>query len=491
MRASGLLVLLLLLAPPPDEADALAAFERAFAPTRRPAKVHPVRTKALDELLEFDSAPVATALLDAAVRLEAEIEDIETKRRKLLAKGAQNRELQSRVVLDPLLELSAAVGDALNALGEPEALRESARRALDDPALPLALRLALAPRVVSRAAEAGPAIAVALGRQKDPGTLTVALAQARALGTPGADLLGPVLACLDHAETVVREETARTLAALARPEGVAPLIERLAREEGATKERIGAALEVLTRQPLGTAVAAWRRWWEENRERCLAGKLPLGGGQASGKKAPTEGARYHDIPMVGEAIVYVIDRSNSMQRALEDASRKAGSGEVSRLDRAKEELIEALGKLPRRKTFNIVTFAGSVRSFADGMRPATPENVTRAQKWVGKLGLELGTVLYDGLDVAFAVAGRPSRDGFYSSTIDTIFVLTDGRPVIPAPAGDKRLSRDSRKRIRAAVQRWNLLGRVTVHTIGLGDELPAGFLRKLAEENGGRFVHER
>ncbi|MHC4471500.1 MAG: vWA domain-containing protein [Planctomycetota bacterium] len=491
MRASGILVLLLALAAPPDEADALKAFRRAFAPTRRPAKVQPERRATLAALQEFDSAPVATALLDAAVRLEAEIEEIETKRRKLFEKGGQNRELQSRVVLDPLLELSAAVVDALLALGEPAALRASAERALDDPELPLTLRIALAPRVVSRGAEAGPAIAAALERQKDPGTLTAALAQARAIGPAGASLPGPVLACLDHAEPVVREETARTLAALARPEGVAPLIETLALEEGATKERIGAALEVLTRQPLGTAVTAWRRWWEENKEKCLAGKLPLGGGQASGKKGTTEGARYHDIPMVGEAIVYVFDRSNSMQRALKDASRKAGSGEVSRLDRAKEELIEALGKLPRRKTFNIVTFAGSVRSFADGMRPASPENVSKAQKWVGRLGLELGTVLYDGLDVAFALAGRPPRDGFYSSTIDTIFVLTDGRPVIPAPAGGRNLAGDSRKRIRAAVRHWNLLGRVTIHTIGLGDELPAGFLRKLAEENGGRFVHEK
>jgi hypothetical protein len=62
---------------------------------------------------------------------------------------------------------------------------------------------------------------------------------------------------------------------------------------------------------------------------------------------------------------------------------------------------------------------------------------------------------------------------------------------------------DDSDRILAAVQRWNALGRVHIHAVGIGlpnrkkDRNKKGalwptiFLKKLAEQTGGRFVLRR
>ena len=65
-----------------------------------------------------------------------------------------------------------------------------------------------------------------------------------------------------------------------------------------------------------------------------------------------------------------------------------------------------------------------------------------------------------------------------------MFVLTDGQPYVGGKA-------DSKPRILAAVDRWNLLDQVRIHVIGVGDSIPRKFLRDLATRNGGKFVHEK
>ena len=56
--------------------------------------------------------------------------------------------------------------------------------------------------------------------------------------------------------------------------------------------------------------------------------------------------------------------------------------------------------------------------------------------------------------------------------------------------GKSSLVGDKNSRILAAVRRWNLLQRITIHTIGLGEGISKRFLKKLATQNGGQFVHE-
>ena len=151
--------------------------------------------------------------------------------------------------------------------------------------------------------------------------------------------------------------------------------------------------------------------------------------------------------------------------------------------RAQTELIRALGRLSPVKKFNIISFAGDCRRFQKGVVIASERNVREAQQWVRDQRIQFGTQLYDALELGFTIAGRGTHDAYYDSVVDTMFVLTDGRPFV----GNKP---DKFSRIHDAVRRWNLQSRVVIHTIGLGDDLPKRNLEKLARDHGGRFVHE-
>jgi hypothetical protein len=485
MRAATVIALCGLAQASPRE-KALAEFKRAFRPAKNPANAQQTREKALKGLGKDDNPEVAKALLLAVVQLEAEVSLIEEARREYLGTPRYDRALQSRAVLDPLRKLQDEVRVAVLKVEEPSAIRFAATEALRNGKLPFSLRIALASRVGD---DDVPELEMALRRSRDSASVTVALMAAGAQGRSSPERTARVAACLHAKEPVVREAAAATLARMCVPHTIEPLIDRLAKEQGKTKERLAAALEVLTRQRFGTAEAAWRRWWTDHGRACLEGKVELGGGEVSGP-GDTEVGRYHTIPMTGDSILYLLDRSNTMNRSLKNPPNVAGPDEESRITRAKDELVNALAKLPPRKKFNIITFAKDAQAYSEAMQPATPENIKRARVWVERLTLEFGTSLYDGLDLAFALAGRPPRDGFYGATIDTMFVLTDGRPMVPRPAG-RGLAQDNRDAILAAVDRWNLLNRVVIHTIGMGEDLPKGFLKKLAKQNGGRFVHER
>jgi len=47
---------------------------------------------------------------------------------------------------------------------------------------------------------------------------------------------------------------------------------------------------------------------------------------------------------------------------------------------------------------------------------------------------------------------------------------------------------DDVKKILEGARKWNALGRVTIHTIGIGKNLNRPFLEQLARENNGRFI---
>ncbi|MCA8967793.1 MAG: VWA domain-containing protein, partial [Planctomycetes bacterium] len=178
----------------------------------------------------------------------------------------------------------------------------------------------------------------------------------------------------------------------------------------------------------------------------------------------------------------VIDRSLSMRQEMASKSR-AKSPEESRMHRAKEELKRALGLLTKEHRFNILSFAMTRRTFADGLVRPDRKTMKAALTFLDDMEMEFGTQIYDALQHAFQIAGRGAEDAFYDCEVDTIYLLTDGRPYV----GNKS---DSTRRIRNAARRWNALGRVRIHVIGLGTDIPAKFLQGLADDSGGRFVHE-
>jgi hypothetical protein len=166
---------------------------------------------------------------------------------------------------------------------------------------------------------------------------------------------------------------------------------------------------------------------------------------------------------------------------MKDSSRDPAEGEMSKIDAARKELARALKTYDPKGWFNIVVFNDLVKKWKEKMTRATEASKQSAINFVDALVATQSTNIYDALKVAFEVAGMGSRDKHYTPNADTIFLLSDGSPTRPDGSAD-----DWMKVIRA-VRDWNKLGRVKIHTIGVGGHNRA-FMRMLADENGGKYV---
>ena len=129
----------------------------------------------------------------------------------------------------------------------------------------------------------------------------------------------------------------------------------------------------------------------------------------------------------------------------------------------------------------VVLFNTGVVTWQKKMMPAIRVNKDAIHKWVLERGPGGATNLFEGLERGFGFAGRGSFDKHYKSAVDTIFLLSDGSPT----AGRVRATGAILREIGAI----NDLRRIAVHTVGLGRQLNVAFLRRLARENAGDFVH--
>lgn len=472
--------LLIALAPAPGQVeDPVDDLRRAFKPARDAEAAQARRAAALEAAAGIDSPAAADALLEAYLQLEQELEKPERRHREQIEQGSRNKHEEKRLDLDPLRDLQEIVLTHMRGLEAPASLEPLVEQALLARRMPLSLRLELAGRAGEVSAQALPHLDKALKKSSKPEALLTALVAMRGMGPASAPAGGKGIAALRHSDAAVREAAADALAQMALPGSIVPLIDRLEHERGRARLHVTSALQVITRQNIAGMSRAWREWLEKEGGPFVDGAVELGGGEPLAPGG-SDASRYFDIPLDGESILFLIDRSNSMHETM---NMDAESGET-RIERAKTELIRALGALRPGQRFNVLTFAGSLKRFAPEMVLAEPKVVAKAQEWVREAALELGTRLYDALELGFATAGRGMEDSYYDSSADTFFVLTDGKPIVSGKS-------DKTQRILAAVARWNLLDRVTIHVIGLGDSVPKTFLRKLASHNGGRFVHEQ
>jgi hypothetical protein len=289
---------------------------------------------------------------------------------------------------------------------------------------------------------------------------------ARALGVLGrAEALPHLVATLGDEVPLVVEAAAMGLSLLESPTAIGPLIERLEKanaQDLRLADAIASALERISGKGLGCDVDQWRSWWAAVKD------LPWqrvetqpGGGTAAS-------VRYYGFPVRSSKVIFVLDVSRSM-------------GWNGRLETARSELLQVLEHLPRPTRFNLVTFSDSAFVWEKALVPASLSNVQRASTYVRRQDPVNGTNAYDALQVAF-------RD----PEADTIFFLSDGHPS-GGTVVDPEL-------ILADVRAWNRFRRVKIHAIALLKGEPplafAGmengkraedFMRRLAEENDGRF----
>jgi len=309
-------------------------------------------------------------------------------------------------------------------------------------------------------------------------------------------------------------------------------------EGGRVKWELVTALNNITGEKAGWDVLAWEMWLARERK----GKTKKGR-MATMPVVPT----YHGVKIWSNRVVFVVDVTGSMSDpASKTESEKKPSAPIplppvvtgrpeevkkrkdaerlrelqaendkrdvrSKMDAEKRELINAVLTLDYKTHFTIVFYAGSAKLWRPELVPATAENKIDAVKEIEKLGPFGGTDIYNALIAALGIPGLKGEGGAepgakaprrpakvtgegrkppieeLSAAADEIFLLTDGDPTVGEMTDTDRLCEEIRK--------INKTRKIRIHTIAVGVEgkgqspVNLDFLKKLAEENGGKFVH--
>ena len=116
---------------------------RVFRPSREPAAVHGVRTRALKTSAKLDADDLE-ALVDAYVQLEKELAPREDQHLEFLRRGRRDKSREQRPDVDSLRELQESILEHVRAVSEPALAAELCEMAVTGVRWPVSLRLALA-----------------------------------------------------------------------------------------------------------------------------------------------------------------------------------------------------------------------------------------------------------------------------------------------------------------------------------------------------------
>jgi Ca-activated chloride channel family protein len=144
----------------------------------------------------------------------------------------------------------------------------------------------------------------------------------------------------------------------------------------------------------------------------------------------------------------------------------SGSMRGPKMDQARKALNYCLNNLGPRDRFALINFATTVNKYRDGLTEASADQVGQAKKWVEALEATGGTAIDDALRAALEYRSKDEGRAF------TVVFFTDGQPTIGETDVDKILK--------------NALARNTantrIFTFGVGDDVNAAFLDRLAED---------
>ncbi|MEM7166836.1 MAG: VWA domain-containing protein [Planctomycetota bacterium] len=224
-----------------------------------------------------------------------------------------------------------------------------------------------------------------------------------------------------------------------------------------------------------TVYEDWANWWEIQRHEWKPPGFTDERQALTAVYRPTRDLKLPKIfgnEIASKKVVFVIDTSKSMEK-IDKTAREEGSkgGGISRMERAKRELIQVILELRDDVQFNIVSFNTVVTVWKDGkLVKATKSNKERAIKFIRSWQPNKYTNTQGALMRAFEVEDA-----------DTIFLLSDGSPT-DLEEGEV-IETDP---IIEAVKKVNRFRRVTIHTLGFRGA-NVGFMKKLARDHHGTY----
>jgi len=176
----------------------------------------------------------------------------------------------------------------------------------------------------------------------------------------------------------------------------------------------------------------------------------------------------------------------------------------TRIEVAKKEIILTIYVLRPSVYFNVVWYETTPSPWKQELVPATWINKLDAIQAADKIVAAGGTNIWDAVELAYkmleaslpkqavspVILDRKANYATSTNGVDTIFLMTDGKP----NQGRIYVPDD----ILSELRKVNRLRKVTIHTICVGDIPPTGptpdspdpvFLKKISEQNNGDFVH--
>lgn len=171
--------------------------------------------------------------------------------------------------------------------------------------------------------------------------------------------------------------------------------------------------------------------------------------------------QYYGIDIQAKRMMFIIDHSGSMKEHV---------GPYSRLERAKNELINTINSLPEDSEFAVAFYADEVRQWRNKLVTASEANKRQAATFIRLLDPRGMTNTHEALRQALE----------FDEQLEAVFLLTDGRPttgrlVVP-------------EAIIADIVHRNRFRHLKFNTIGIKVDGPTErFLRSLAEHAAGEF----
>ncbi len=169
-------------------------------------------------------------------------------------------------------------------------------------------------------------------------------------------------------------------------------------------------------------------------------------------------------PQIARDLVFVIDRSGSM--------------EGRKMEQARAALLAGLATLKPCDRFEVISFANDVTTIGDGpLLAATPSNLERARRAAREISASGGTNIHEALVAARrTTTAAPARDRF-----SAVVFLTDGQPTVGETDPDHILNAWRKQ-----------CGATRLFAFGVGNDVKDFLLTKLAVEGRGdaRYVRE-
>jgi len=171
--------------------------------------------------------------------------------------------------------------------------------------------------------------------------------------------------------------------------------------------------------------------------------------------------QYYGIDIHSQRMMFIIDHSGSMEDYW---------GGMTRLARAKLELIKVIRELPEETEFAIMFYETNVRIWRKSLVTATESNKLEAINFVRRLGFGDRTNTHGALRQALT----------FDKDLETVFLLTDGQPTIGETVEPQKILVDILGRNRFRHLNFNTIG------IAVNPNTEA-FLRQLATGTGGEY----